>query len=371
MSLLEVREVSKSYGDHEVLSAVSFRVDGGFYALLGPSGSGKTTILRMIAGFMSPDEGSILIDTKDVTEVPPHKRDIGLVFQNYALFPHMTVFRNVAFGLRMRNLPKKEMTERVLGALELANITDLAGRHPQNLSGGEQQRVAVARALVTQPRLLLLDEPLSALDRMIRQSMRAELKRIQRETGITTLIVTHDQEEALDLADELLVLDSGRVRQIGSPSDVYQRPTDPFVASFMGAANIVPIEIRQEASCWVGALGGQQFPVPEPGWTTTGARSSPLAAVLSIRPEHLRLTKLAEGHPVGVGDVEGKVVEYSFWGPVTRVVVDVGGVRLTSFVLSPSVNGIAEGSAVSIQLDRSGMSLYQAEEAAERDGSTP
>ena len=294
MSSLDVVGISKAYGTRRVLRDVSFHVEGGFYALLGPSGSGKTTILRMVAGFVSPDSGTISIDGEDVSMVHPYQRDIGFVFQHYALFPHMTVFRNVAFGLRIRKLSKQEISERVLAGLELAKITHLANQRPQNLSGGEQQRVAVARALVTRPRLLLLDEPLSALDRMIRNSMRAELKRIQRQTGITTLIVTHDQEEALDLADELLVLDEGRVRQIGPPDTVYKQPVDPFVASFMGSTNIFEAFLVRDSGGWLLDISGRRVPAATPDVPLIAANGVKAPVTVAIRPEYV-VTRAIDG----------------------------------------------------------------------------
>jgi ABC-type Fe3+/spermidine/putrescine transport system ATPase subunit len=368
MSLLDISNISKSYGDHTVLSDVSFQVSGGFYALLGPSGSGKTTILRMIAGFATPDSGSIRIDDVDVTNVSPHQRDIGFVFQNYALFPHMTVFRNVAFGLKMRKLPASEVNERVLWALELAKITPLINRKPQNLSGGEQQRVAVARALVTRPRLLLLDEPLSALDRMIRQSMRAELKRIQRETGITTLIVTHDQEEALDLADDLLVLNNGRVRQIGSPSAVYHDPIDPFVSTFMGTANILDVTLSNEDGSWFARWSGVRFPVgvPEESISRLGGEAVP--ATLSIRPEYVITSPDAAPHDAGASTLSATVADLSFSGPVTAIELEVGGERIKSLTLSPYAKDLKVGAEVSVRLDPEGIRLFAKDVNTESSG---
>lgn len=358
MSVLEVTRVSKAYGGRTILSEVTFRVDSGFYALLGPSGSGKTTILRMVAGFVSPDLGTISIDGQDVSAVQPYQRDIGFVFQHYALFPHMTVFRNVAFGLRLRKLPRKELIERVIAGLELAQITHLANRRPQHLSGGEQQRVAVARALVTRPRLLLLDEPLSALDRMIRQSMRAELKRIQRQTGITTLIVTHDQEEALDLADELLVLDRGRVRQVGSPDKVYMQPADPFVASFMGSTNIFDARLVRDGGSWRVDVSGCRVPAVDPAGSSLLRSDQTEALVrLAIRPEYVAARAVDNGKPAS-DCLLGKVVEVSFSGPVTRLTVDVGSMCLSSLSLSPDAADLRPGIDVDVHLNPAGMRYY-------------
>jgi len=239
MSTVEARAVTKRYGAVAALDGVSLAfADGEFFALLGPSGSGKTTLLRAIAGFVAPDAGEILIDGKRVNDIPPHRRDLGMVFQNYALFPHMSVFDNVAFGLSVRGVPAAEARTRVGHILELVRLAGFESRRPRQLSGGQQQRVALARALVTRPRVLLLDEPLGALDRRLRQQMQIELRQIQREVGITAIFVTHDQEEALTLSDRIALINEGRLVQVGPPGLVYERPADVFAARFLGDANL-------------------------------------------------------------------------------------------------------------------------------------
>ncbi len=240
MSSVDIRQVSKRYGNVAALDSVSLELaDGKFFGLLGPSGSGKTTLLRSIAGFVEPDAGEILIDGVDVSRIPTHRRDIGMVFQNYALFPHMSVFDNVAFALSVRRIGQAETKRRVAEILELVQLGGYDERRPRQLSGGQQQRVALARALVSNPRVLLLDEPLGALDKNLRQQMQVELRQIQREVGITTVLVTHDQEEALTLSDQIAVLREGRLVQTGKPDEVYERPRTAFAAEFLGATNFL------------------------------------------------------------------------------------------------------------------------------------
>jgi ABC-type Fe3+/spermidine/putrescine transport system ATPase subunit len=239
MSTVEVAGVTKRYGSLPALDhvSVSFR-DGEFFGLLGPSGSGKTTLLRAIAGFVAPDEGAISFDGLRVDNIPVHRRAIGMVFQNYALFPNLTVAGNIAFGLSVRGTPSGERDRRIEEMLRLVRLSGLGARKPRELSGGQQQRVALARALITRPKVLLLDEPLGALDRRLRQEMQVELKEIQRKSGVTTIFVTHDQEEALTLSDRIAIIDQGRLIAIGPPEEVYERPATVFAAQFLGDANV-------------------------------------------------------------------------------------------------------------------------------------
>ena len=235
MATLELKSLVKRFGDFTAVDGMDLQVaQGEMIALLGGSGCGKTTTLRMIAGFTEPTGGTILVDGEDVGRIPPYKRNIGIFFQNYALFPHMTVFENVAFGLKLQKCSKEETARRVGEILSLVKLTGLDGRYPRELSGGQQQRVALARALVTRPSILLLDEPLSNLDAKLRVEMQVEIKRIQRELGITTIIVTHDHEEAVSLADRVIVMNQGRIQQIGTPQEIFDHPASPFVADFMG-----------------------------------------------------------------------------------------------------------------------------------------
>ena len=286
--------VTKSFGDVVALHEVSLAIGRGeFMTLLGPSGCGKTTLLKLTAGFFAPDAGEISIDGKRVNDLPAYKRGIGIMFQNYALFPHMTVAANVAYGLKARGLPRPEVERRVGEALELVKLTGFGDRKPRQLSGGQQQRVALARALVIKPTVLLLDEPFSALDKNLRASMQVELREIQRQLGVTTIFVTHDQGEALALSDRIAVMSEGRIRQLGSSADVYRRPRDRFVASFVGDANVLRCRLESVGSAdAVVALGSARVRVA-PGPLQGVAVSKPVD--LFVRPEQLRLTEAAEG----------------------------------------------------------------------------
>jgi putative spermidine/putrescine transport system ATP-binding protein len=245
VATVELRRLSKRYGTTIAVRDLDLAIaEGEIAALVGPSGCGKTTVLRIIAGLVEPDGGSILIGGTDVTRTPVHKRGLGLVFQSYALFPHLSVFENVAFGLRRRGVAEPELDRRVAAALELVRLGELAARHPRQLSGGQQQRVALARSVVTEPRVLLLDEPLSNLDALLRDEMRVELRRLQQRLGITTVIVTHDQQEALTLADRVAVMNRGRIEQYASPQEVYDRPASVFVAGFVGRSNLIDVSVE-------------------------------------------------------------------------------------------------------------------------------
>ena len=240
MARLQLTGITKCYGDFKAVDDVSLDIaDGEFLVLLGPSGCGKTTTLRIVAGFIEPTSGSVRLGERDITALPPWKRNAGLVFQSYALFPHMTVAENVAFGLEMRKMPKAEMAPKITEALRLVRLDHLGDRLPRQLSGGQQQRVALARALVFRPDVLLLDEPLSNLDAKLRQDVRVEIRELQRKLGLTTVMVTHDQEEALTMADRLVVMSEGRIRQIGSQQDLYERPAEKFVADFVGRSTFI------------------------------------------------------------------------------------------------------------------------------------
>jgi len=261
MVRVELKGVLKGWEDFKLTVDHLEARDGEFLTLLGPSGCGKTTTLRIIAGFEKPERGEILFDGKRVNDLPPYERGIGIVFQDYALFPHMTVFKNIAFGLEMKRLPKAEIERRVRWALELVGLEGLENRYPEQLSGGQQQRVALARALVVEPDVLLLDEPLSNLDAKIRERLRGEIKRIQRELGITTVYVTHDQEEAMAVSDRIAVMNVGRVEQVGKPLELYYRPRTEFVARFLGLSNILELKAENGKAC----LGGLCFDVGRDG----------------------------------------------------------------------------------------------------------
>ena len=266
MADLSVKGLKKSFGDHVVLKGVSFDVKSGdFLSLLGPSGCGKTTILRIICGLETADEGEVLVDGADVTKVRPEKRNIGLVFQNYALFPSMNVAKNVGYGLKMHKVPQPEIDERVNEALELVKLGGYNSRRVTQLSGGEQQRVALARALVTKPNILLLDEPLSALDRKVRAEMQYEIRNLQRQIGTTTVFVTHDQEEALTMSDQIILLHDGQIEQQGDPFTIYSQPASVFASDFLGKANLLSGVLACEDGVWCVCSENVRIPVNQDG----------------------------------------------------------------------------------------------------------
>jgi putative spermidine/putrescine transport system ATP-binding protein len=300
MPAVRLTELRKTFGDVVALEGVSLDIgDGEFFSLLGPSGSGKTTCLRMIAGFERPTSGRIELHGVDVSGQPPFEREVNTVFQDYALFPHMTVEQNVAYGLKVKKVRKDELAQRVGSALEMVRLIGLEGRKLGQLSGGQRQRVALARALVNRPRVLLLDEPLGALDLQLRHEMQIELKSIQREVGITFVYVTHDQEEALTMSDRLAVFSHGRIEQIGIPAEVYEQPDTTFVAGFLGTSNFVD-----------GTLAEQLVGSP--------------TASFSLRPERIRLLRAGEDAPAGHHVIDGTVHDVVFLGSLTRYQVRVG-----------------------------------------------
>jgi spermidine/putrescine transport system ATP-binding protein len=289
MPVIAVEHVSKRFGDYTAVADASFDVKRGeFFSLLGPSGCGKTTLLRMIAGFESVSSGVLRLDGADVSAVPPNRRNVNTVFQNYALFPHLTVFENVAFGPRIAGQHGRALEQKVRAMLDTVRLGEFAHRHPHQLSGGERQRVALARALVNGPSALLLDEPLSALDVELRRHMQLELKRIQRESGIAFVFVTHDQEEALTMSDRIAVMRAGRLEQIGAPEDIYRRPVSVFIARFVGIANLLPVTIERAggAHAQVRLAGDRRAEAP------TGGRGfvPNASAILMIRPEWMRFS---------------------------------------------------------------------------------
>jgi spermidine/putrescine ABC transporter ATP-binding subunit len=285
--------VTKRFGEVTALNDVSLAIkQGEFMTLLGPSGCGKTTLLNLVAGFLGPDSGEILIASDRMNDVPTYKREIGMMFQNYALFPHMSVASNVAYGLKVRHVPKRERDRRVEQALALVRLTGFEDRTPRQLSGGQQQRVALARALVINPAVLLLDEPFSALDKNLRVSMQVELREIQRKLNVTTIFVTHDQSEALSLSDRMAVMSEGRIRQLGTPAEIYRRPCDRFVASFVGDTNVLRGRLDGcEGALAVIAIGAARVKVPR-GPLMDAAAAAPVD--LFVRPEHLRITEATE-----------------------------------------------------------------------------
>jgi putative spermidine/putrescine transport system ATP-binding protein len=307
---IDVHGVAKHYADATALDDVSLHVRAGeFITLLGSSGSGKSTLLNIVAGFIDPDAGSIAVDGRDLTTVPPHKRDLGMVFQHYALFPHLTVADNVAFPLRRRRVPKSDVAARVAEALAVVELGHLAKRRPSELSGGQQQRVALARAIVFRPRVLLMDEPLGALDKRLRQQLQLEMKRLHSELGTTFVFVTHDQEEALAMSDRIALLRDGRIVQVGTPEELYERPSSRYTAEFVGESNL--FHGRYDGAGFIDS-GGALFFVPQNG---TGA------ATLVVRPEHLNVRAAGARVPGGHNVLDGVIRDVVYLGSDRRVEV--------------------------------------------------
>ncbi len=339
MSAVTLTDIVKRFGTFTAVHRMSLEIpEGGFVTLLGPSGCGKTTTLRMIAGLLDPTEGDILIKGRRINDVPIHRRNLGLVFQNYALFPHRTVAENVGFGLRYRQVPKAEAARRVQAALDLVQLPQMSDRYPKELSGGQQQRVALARAVVIEPDVLLLDEPLSALDANLREDMRVELKRIQRDLNITTIFVTHDQAEALALSDKVVVMSDGRKEQEGDPETVYSRPASRFVAEFLGHANLLsgPIDSQSRLRLADGSL-----------LKVADSRPSDAATVV-LRAERILLAETAaESEDVSVLDGIVRAVDYQ--GVAARYFVEAAG--LTLQVINPiDAHPFRDGAAVKLQV---------------------
>ncbi|MER5628716.1 ABC transporter ATP-binding protein [Streptosporangium sp. NPDC002544] len=331
--MLKITGVSRRFGDVTALSDVSLEIrQGEFFALLGPSGCGKTTLLRILAGFESPDEGTVTLDGDDLLGQAAHRRPVNLMFQSYALFPHMTVAKNVAYGLEREKLGRAEVRGRVDEVLEKVGLEAMAGRRPHQLSGGQRQRVALARAIVKRPRLLLLDEPLSALDKKVRAEMQLELKRLQNEVGITFVVVTHDQEEAMSLADRIAVFNAGGVEQVDAPVELYEHPRTPFVAGFVGANNIF-----EGRACSVGLAGEELGILPGTSDLPDGT-----PALLAVRPERIRLDD------EGKGVLSGEVVDVSFYGGVSHVSVQVSGRRQPVLVATQGATQVQAGSEVAL-----------------------
>ena len=340
-----IRDAVKRYGDFTALSGVSLNIrEGEFFTLLGPSGCGKTTLLRMIAGFNSIEGGDFYFGDKRINDVPAHKRDIGMVFQNYAIFPHLTVAENVAYGLKARKVAKAEISRRVAEALELVQISHLADRKPNELSGGQQQRVALARAFVIEPSVLLMDEPLSNLDAKLRVQMRTVIKKLQRRLGITTIYVTHDQEEALAISDRIAVMKDGVIMQIGTPNEIYAKPQNPFVAGFIGTSNFLDCDV---AGGKVTIQGEQTLEIPM-------AKPFTGKGKLSARPEQLFFSD--QGMP-------GKVLFSTFLGDFVEYEVELNnGQSLTvNEYTKDTVEVHPDGEAVFLSFDPDRVSLYDAQ----------
>lgn len=320
---VRLSNVTRRFGLTVAVDNVSLEVpEGNFTTLLGPSGCGKTTVLRMIAGFYHPDEGDIFLRDVRVTDIPAHRRNAAMVFQEYALFPHMTIAENVGYGLRMRHVPQHDAVRRIQGTLELVGLSGQERKFPHQLSGGQQQRVALARALVVEPDVLLLDEPLSNLDAKLRVRVRTEIRQLQQQLGITAVYVTHDQEEALAISDRIAVMDRGRILQIGTPLEIYHRPANRFVADFVGLANFV--EARVVEAGRVETQGGTLA-------VHDGAQSG--TVTLLLRPEAIRLHRQPPNQTSNI--LRGRITSMSFLGTLARYWIDVNGMRWTVDVPSP------------------------------------
>jgi len=343
MASLSVERLSKRFGTSLAVDDLELAVrEGELVALLGPSGCGKTTTLRMVAGFLPPTSGRVLFDNEDVTALPAHKRSTGMVFQSYALFPHMTAAQNVGFGLEMRGLGSVERSARVEEAMKLVRLSDLANRLPRELSGGQQQRVALARALVINPKLFLLDEPLSNLDAKLRAEVRLEIRALQQRLGLTTLLVTHDREEALTMADRLVVMDAGRVRQIGSPRELYDEPQDAFVADFVGRCNI--LSGRRENDTQFRTDNGLLLSVD------VAVSECKNATAFALRPERIAISPGADG------EIHGPVKAITYLGPQTEYLVRIGNDSFVVVGQTPAANeplsSVKPEDIVSLRWDR-------------------
>ncbi len=331
--VVELKNISKAFDGEVVLDNISLDIhDNEFMTLLGPSGCGKTTTLRIIGGFEFPDEGDVIFMGERINDVPSHKRHVNTVFQKYALFPHLNVFENVAFPLRERKLPKAEIKEKVTKMLEMVMLSGFADRRVTSLSGGQQQRVAIARALVNEPKVLLLDEPLGALDLKLRKDMQQELKKIQKNTGITFIFVTHDQEEALSMSDTIVVMSEGKIQQIGTPTDIYNEPVNAFVADFIGESNIIDGVMLEDYRV---RFGGHVFRCLDTGFL----KNEPVDVV--IRPEDVDIVAPEKGM------LCGDVTSVTFMGVHNEAIVDIGGFKWMIQTTDP----VLEGAHIGITLE--------------------
>ena len=342
--LIRLRDLCMAFDDELVLDHINLYInDSEFLTLLGPSGCGKTTTLRIIGGFVTPTSGDVTFDGVRINDVPPHKRQINTVFQKYALFPHLNVFENIAFGLRIAKVPEKEIRQRVTEMLEVVSLKGFEERRVDQLSGGQQQRVAIARALVNRPKVLLLDEPLGALDMRLRKDMQIELKRIQQQMGITFIYVTHDQEEALTMSDTVVVMDKGRIQQIGTPEDIYNEPKNAFVADFIGESNILNGTMVRDG---VVRMYRREFPCVDKGF----APNEPVDVV--IRPEDIDIV------PVEQGQIVGTVTNVTFKGMQYDIIVDLGGFKW----LIQTTDHSPVGTQVGVKIDPDGFHIMKKSE---------
>ena len=336
---VQINKLTKKFEDNVAVNGIDFKINSGeFFSILGPSGCGKTTTLRMIAGFVMPTAGEIFIGNNDITFQAPEKRNIGFVFQNYAIFPHMNVFENISFGLKMRNIDQKQINEKVKIALEQVNLIGYETRYQRELSGGEQQRVALARVLVTEPQILLLDEPLSALDKKLREEMKIWIKELQKKLKITTVYVTHDQSEALTMSDRIAIMNKGNISQIGTPDDIYEKPQNTFVADFIGTSNFINLKLINSSS------GKSKVSFSDIEFEIDGDFNDYFKCIL--RPEHLYINPTNKSELVSV-NARIKIISYQ--GSLIKYIVEVNEQTLTAeFSNSMNLNRLKEGDNVTV-----------------------
>lgn len=348
--LIELNGISVSFDDEKVLDNISLSIaDGEFVTLLGPSGCGKTTTLRIIAGFLEPDSGNVYFDGGLINGVPPHKRQVNTIFQRYALFPHYNVFDNIAYGLKVRHVPKAEIKERVSAMLKMVNLEGFEHRRVSKLSGGQQQRVAIARAVINHPRVLLLDEPLAALDLKLRKDMQKELKNIQKQLGITFIFVTHDQEEALSMSDTVVVMDNGKIQQVGTPTDIYNEPVNAFVADFIGESNIIDGTMPEN---YRARFAGHTFDCLDFGFD----KGESVDVV--IRPEDVDIV------PPARGMLTGTVTSVTFLGVHYEIIVDICGFKW----MIQTTDYCSEGETVGLSIDPDAIHIMRKSEYSGRYG---
>ena len=348
--IIQLKAISKEFNGEQVLSEISLDIhDNEFVTLLGPSGCGKTTMLRIIAGFETPDSGDVLFDGARINDLPPYKRELNTVFQKYALFPHLNVFENVAFGLRLKKMPEEEIAERVKEALKMVNLSGFERRSTERLSGGQQQRVAIARALVNRPKVLLLDEPLGALDLKLRKDMQNELKNIQHLTGITFIFVTHDQEEALSMSDTVVVMADGKIQQIGSPTDIYNEPVNAFVADFIGESNILDGTMPSDFKA---KFAGHVFECLDKGF----AKNEQVDIV--VRPEDVDVVEVEKGM------LSGTVTQATLKGDYYEIIVDINGFKW----MIQSTDGVDVGSVIGLYIEPDAIHVMKKSEYSDKFG---
>jgi putative spermidine/putrescine transport system ATP-binding protein len=361
MAYVELKGLTKSFGGHPAVRGFHLALERGeLVSLLGPSGCGKTTTLRMVAGFETPDAGAVIVDGQDLLALPAHRRGMGVVFQSYALFPHLTVWGNVAFGMKIAGRPLAEVRRRVPELLEMVGLVDIDSRYPRSLSGGQQQRVALARALALEPRMLLLDEPLSALDAVVRVALREEIRRIQSSLGVTTIYVTHDQEEALAISDRVVVMRGGTIEQVGPPDVIYAEPATPFVAGFIGKMNQY-VGVVEDVSLGRVRVGIHGITVPLSALTGSAAGDS---VTILLRPE-----AIAVGLPPAPSDPEhnrltGIVDAVTFLGSVRRIVVQAGGQRFVADAPALASSALTRGTGVQVTFPAAACRLLTATESS-------